>query len=509
MDSRSDGLLRRQLLTFASHPETKVEDLLRHVLDRALETSGADAGGALYVFDAAAGPGAAPRACVSTGVLSSRDPSPPPSVADVARTATPVRLTGTSLVPGAASSLWVPLLEGRRQVVAVLGLASSRPRPLADGTVARVAALGLSAVPAINRTVLRETLAGMGSGQQIVGTSEALQALESRLKQSASFGDGPVLINGERGSGKELAALAIHAWSRRRGGPFVPVLASALPESMVADELFGHERHSFTGAAAFRPGRFGAADRGSLFLDEVGDLPLAIQSTLMRVIDQRELPRIGRDLPLKIDVRVIAATNRDLSVAMAKGEFRRDLYDRLSVFGIKVPPLRERREDIPLLVSFLLRRHCGELDRRLWLQGDGVCGSCGAVGIGCATRDFLAALQEYSWPGNVRELENVVASMVANSPDDLLDVRHLPPHILRGVEPPGSAISVTEDEDLTLDRATRAHILRVLALTGNNQTRTAKLLGLPLSTMRNKMKRLGLPLPDPRRPARPPEGARR
>jgi len=397
-----------------------------------------------------------------------------------------------------AGAVWVPVLEGRRRALGVLGIGAPGLASHTGGTedlVTRLTLLARDAVPAINRILLREALGEMGAASQaVIGISPAFQQLEEEIKRAARFGDGPVLITGERGTGKEMAALAIHALGRRRGKPFVPILASALPESLIADELFGHEKHSFTGADQARLGRFGAAEGGTVFLDEVGDLPEGVQAALMRIIDRGELTRVGRDLPLRVDVRVITASNRNLEVAMKEGRFRRDLYDRLSRAHIRVPPLRERPEDIRLLAGFFLWKHCQRLARHRWLSEDGVCGPCTfGSGIGCVSDGLFSLLCGHDWPGNIRELENVIASLVVRFPDDFLNAKRLS-EVLEGSGPRtkqggGGPVSTP---DLRLSNAVRLHLERVLELAGYNQSRAARLLGIPLSTMRNKMKKLGL-----------------
>jgi len=389
------------------------------------------------------------------------------------------------------------LIEGKRQVVAILHVATREHEPYSDRHLEVLSNLGARTLPAINRSILRSRLDEVGAALDIVGSSPALLTLEREIKRAATHDKGPVLITGERGSGKEVAAWAIHCWSRRRKQPFVPVLASAFAEDLVADELFGHERHAFTGAARHRAGRFGAANGGSLFLDEVGDLPLPIQATLMRVIDYGEISRVGRDQPIKVDVRVIAATNRDLATAMDEGAFRRDLYDRLHVFELEVPPLRSRPEDIAPLFSFFLQRQCEITNRQIMLSGEGLCERCRACIPGCVRPEVFDALTAYHWPGNIRELANLAERLAVMLPDDVLDVHHLPGAIRSAYQRRATGTASRDEvaaaaSSLRLDAFIRQHIERVLALTGQNQTRAAKLLGLPLSTLRNKMKKLGV-----------------
>jgi len=228
-----------------------------------------------------------------------------------------------------------------------------------------------------------------------VGTSSALQAVLSLVSKVAPM-DSTVLLTGETGTGKELIARAIHKGSRRSSRPFVGVNCAAIPASLIGSELFGHEKGAFTGALQRRLGRFEVAEEGTLFLDEVGELPAETQITLLRVLQEREFERVGGNQPIRANVRVIAATNRDLEAAIAAGTFRCDLFYRLSVFPIEIPPLRERREDIPLLVEYFIDHFA----RRAGKSFRGI------------NKKTLALLLSYPWPGNIRELQNVVERSV-------------------------------------------------------------------------------------------------
>jgi two-component system response regulator HydG len=301
-----------------------------------------------------------------------------------------------------------------------------------------------------------------------------------------------VLITGERGSGKELAARAIHAWSSRRQQPFVPVLMSGLPDTLAADELFGHERNAFTGAEQRRLGKFEAAAGGTVFLDEVADINLNVQASLLRIVERNELSRLGRDLPVHVEARVTAATNQDLQAAMRAGQFREDLYDRLTVFEVKVPPLRERREDIPLLADYFLRHFCAELHRKGDLVHQQACRSCTVTcGVGCASQDFYEALCAYDWPGNVRELKHTMFRLVATVREEVLEARHLP-ETFHG---PQAVPKADGPPDWNLEEAIRRHIESALRLAGHNKTRTAQLLGIPYTTLQSKLKKLGIRSP--------------
>jgi DNA-binding NtrC family response regulator len=356
--------------------------------------------------------------------------------------------------------------------------------------VQKIQALAKEIVIAIGRIVLREDAARSGTLLDIVGVSPAFRKLEEQIRRAAAHSTGPVLITGERGSGKELASRAIHSWGTRRGKPFIPVLASALTESLFADELFGHVKHAFTGANQSRSGKFQAAEGGTLFLDEVGDMPPVIQSSLLRVIERGEVTRVGCDLPLRVDVRVVAATNGNLTELIGQGKFRADLCDRLSVFDIRVPSLRERRSDIPLLVSHFLKKYCEQLGRDFMFAGRNGCAACkSADPASCATSEFYGALEEYDWPGNVRELANLIVRLLATVPDEALDVKHLPEQFRRyqTAKTPTSLAT-----DLTLDAQTRKHIERVLLMVDYNESRAARILGIPRSTLRSKIKKLDI-----------------
>jgi formate hydrogenlyase transcriptional activator len=238
---------------------------------------------------------------------------------------------------------------------------------------------------------LREDIDRASMFEEIVGSSPALQRVLTQVTKVAHT-DATVLILGETGTGKELVARAVHKRSRRAGGAFILVNCAAIPPSLIASELFGHEKGAFTGALQRRLGRFEAADRGTIFLDEIGELPPEAQVALLRVLQEREIERVGSSHPIPVDVRVLAATNRDLEAAVERGTFREDLYYRLNVFPIRLPPLRERVEDIPILVEYLVDRYAKQVGKN----------------IRNIEKHTLQLLQAYDWPGNVRELQNVI-----------------------------------------------------------------------------------------------------
>lgn len=394
--------------------------------------------------------------------------------------------------PGVVSSLWAPLIENG-QVVAVLHVEASAPRHYGERHLQELTTIANAATVPVLRSLCHQRAREVGADVDFLGVSGAFLDLEKQVRLAAFNNVGTVLITGERGTGKELVARAIHYWSERRTMGFVPVLASALAETLFADELFGHERHAFTGAALDRPGKFRAADGGSILFDEVADMPPVVQSALLRILETGELPRVGRDLPLRVDVRAMAATNADVHTLAASGKLRADLYDRLSTFEISVPPLRSRIEDIPLLASYFFRKHCHRArGGSLRPNQEAYCAKCNScILAACATEEFYKELQSYDWPGNVRQLEHLVIRIRATAPDPVLDITHL-----RAVESTNRSRFI--GEDLRLNSVVRNHLARVLRIADYNQSKACRLLDLPLSTMRSKMKKLGVGLQPPR-----------
>ncbi|HEY1912439.1 MAG TPA: sigma 54-interacting transcriptional regulator [Vicinamibacterales bacterium] len=303
----------------------------------------------------------------------------------------------------------------------------------------------------------------------IVGESEALRHVMHRVDRVAPT-EATVLLSGETGTGKELLARAVHHRGRRSDRPFVVINCAALPASLIESELFGHERGAFTGAHAGQIGRFELANRGTVFLDEVGELPLELQSRLLRVIQEGQVERLGNPHTIDIDVRVIAATNRDLADEVRRGQFRRDLYYRLNVFPIAIPPLRERPRDIPPLARYLVERLGRTLGRRM----DEI------------PPDVMRVLEEYHWPGNVRELENVLQCAMIVCMGSTLSIADLS---LSALEPPPI------DESARLVDVERRHIARVLQGSRwriEGAGGAAQILGLKPSTLRSRMSRLGI-----------------
>ena len=318
---------------------------------------------------------------------------------------------------------------------------------------------------------------------RIVGNSAALESL-LELVQLVAPTDSTVLVLGETGTGKELIAQAIHNVSSRYERPFVKLNCAAIPADLLESELFGHEKGAFTGAIAQKVGRFDLADKGTLFLDEVGDIPLALQPKLLRVLQEQQFERLGSGRTHQVDVRLIAATNRDLAGMVARNEFRGDLYYRLNVFPVSMPPLRERREDIPALVE-----HFVEIfSRRMRRQ------------IRHIPPETMAAFLSYSWPGNIRELQNLVERAVILAQDGVL-LNPLPTPAVP-VSPLSSIPSISEDmehpESMTLRDSERALILHALRSTGwriGGPNGAAMKLGLKRTTLIHRLKRLGIERP--------------
>ncbi|HSE17198.1 MAG TPA: sigma-54 dependent transcriptional regulator [Pyrinomonadaceae bacterium] len=392
------------------------------------------------------------------------------------------------LILTSTCSVWIQLSDGYGPM-GWLVLASDKRNAYSDRLLESVNAMLRQGMIALNRLLLREYARQNGRDINLVGQSPKFLEFEHKLKQAASHSRASVLIQGERGAGKELAAYGIHYFSKRREGPFVSVLTPAITESLQADELFGHERSSFTGADKVRKGKFLIAEGGTVFLDEVGNLSPALQSTLLRVLDHGEIQPVGRDLPVNVNVRVVAATNLDLDQIMAEGGLRGDLFDRLNVIELKVPPLRERREDIPFLIRFFLERECTQVSRSEGFNKKLICQSCGREEtVACVSEGFYEAMQEYDWPGNVREMENIMIRLATMIKGEVLRVHHLPDYILKNSKLNGAA----PPDDFSLDEAVKEHIRKVLVIAGHNESRAARLLGIPRSTLRSKIKKLAL-----------------
>jgi len=330
----------------------------------------------------------------------------------------------------------------------------------------------------------------------IVGSSPAMQQVYKLVGQVAPT-DATVLVTGESGTGKEVVAQAIHANSKRSKATFVAINCAAIPENLLESELFGHEKGAFTGAINQRMGRFEQCDGGSLFLDEIGEMPLAVQSKLLRVLQDGEITRVGGNTPISVSVRIIAATNRDLRQAAQKKEFREDLYYRLNVFSISLPPLRDRLSDVPTLISYFMSK---------WRSRNG----------GGPTRisdEAIKTLSTQSWPGNVRELENCIQRAMVLASGDTITQKDLPPAMSgekEPVSPPPSPFSgpgvgsleqafdflfeaIKADAKLKLLPAVeREFIVRALERTAGNQVQAAKLLGITRATLRKRADKFGI-----------------
>jgi PAS domain S-box-containing protein len=309
--------------------------------------------------------------------------------------------------------------------------------------------------------------------EEIVGTSKNLKKVFKAIETAAPT-DSTILITGETGTGKELVARAIHQLSTRSQGVLVKVNCAAIPAGLIESELFGHEKGAFTGALTRKIGRFELADGATIFLDEVGELPLDLQPKLLRVLQEGEFERLGHARTIKVNVRVIAATNRDLQRMVEEGRFRADLFYRLNVFPIPMPALRDRKEDIPLLVRYLVQRHAGKLGKK----------------IASIPKEAMLALQSYSWPGNVRELENVIERAVILTQG---------PEFSLGDWSPKPTETPTTPSVTTLEEVERSHIMTVLKFTNwkvSGEKGAAALLGLKPTTLEARLKKLGIERPN-------------
>ena len=307
----------------------------------------------------------------------------------------------------------------------------------------------------------------------ILGRSRPVRELVEMVETVAPT-EATVLITGESGTGKELVARAIQSASLRKDKPFVTINCAALAENLLESELFGHEKGAFTGADRRREGRFVQADKGTLFLDEIGEMPLSLQAKLLRVLQQGEVQRVGSDEPLTVDVRVIAATNRVLADEVAAGRFREDLFYRLNVIGLEVPPLRARQEDIPLLAAAFLERHAAA--NRKSLKG--------------FTPQAMDAMLRYSWPGNVRELENAVERAVILTTTDYVTERALPLTVQNA--PPAAEDDLSALGSMSLEDVEKKAIEATLRETEDNKSEAARRLGITRATLHSKLKKYGL-----------------
>jgi DNA-binding NtrC family response regulator len=326
---------------------------------------------------------------------------------------------------------------------------------------------------------LRRQLQGRFEFNNIIGSSPAMNLVFERMNRIVKT-DSAVLVSGESGTGKELVARALHYNGTRRDKPFIAVNCSAIPETLLESELFGHVRGAFTGAIKDKPGKFEAANHGTVFLDEIGTLPLHLQAKLLRVLQEHEVERVGSNKTIKLHVRVISATNSDLEEMVSRGEFREDLYYRLNVIPLHLPPLRERQQDIMYLISFFLEKQCRIMGR-----------------MPCSiSKQALEALEQYSWPGNVRELENMIERMIVLTDANVLTLEDVPDKIVAEQSSeeahcfklPGMGIDLVE----TVSRIEQSYIVQAVASAGGIKAKAAKLLGINRTTLVEKMKRLKL-----------------
>jgi DNA-binding NtrC family response regulator len=306
---------------------------------------------------------------------------------------------------------------------------------------------------------------------EIIGATPKMVDIYKKVAKIAQI-DSPVLVVGESGSGKELVARALHSNSRRSSAPFIVINCGALTETLLESELYGHERGAFTGATGSRKGLLESAVGGTLFLDEISETSLSFQVKLLRVIQEREIRRVGSNETIKVDIRLIAATNRDLREMVRTNRFREDLFHRLNVFTIALPPLTERREDIPLLASYFLKIFSLKHGKNVRLAADSV-----------------EAMKRYSWPGNVRELRNMLERVITFNDTGVIQVDELE---FGEVDDSGAAAAAADAAGGSLDQMEKDHIIKVLKETGGNKKKAAEILGIERRTLYNKAKRLGI-----------------
>ena len=325
--------------------------------------------------------------------------------------------------------------------------------------------------------LLKRNLREKYSFENMIGKSKAMQEVYSLIEKSAGT-DSTVLITGESGTGKEMAARALHLMSRRADSPFVSINCAALPESLLESELFGHAKGAFTGAVADKKGMFEAAQRGTLFLDEVGETSPWTQVKLLRAIQERTIRRVGGTDEIPVDVRIIAATNQDLKKRIEDGRFREDLYYRLNVIAFEMPPLRKRAEDIPLLVNHFLQKYCQSMGKRMKRVAPEV--------VGC--------FELYGWPGNVRELENVIERVVAIEDRETITAASLPPEITKPPKREAARASIPPGFNLTahIDDLSKGYIHEARQLAGGNLRKTAVILGVSYRSLRHLIDKFGL-----------------
>jgi len=306
--------------------------------------------------------------------------------------------------------------------------------------------------------------------KEIIGQSEPMKQVFNLIKKVLDT-DVTVLITGESGTGKELVASVLHHHSPRRNKPFIKINCAAIPETLLESELFGHEKGAFTGAVTSKPGKFELAHEGTIFLDEIGEMPISTQAKILRVLQEREFERVGGTKTIKVNVRIIASTNRDLWKAVQEKTFREDLYFRLNVVNIHLPPLKERKEDIPLLVEHFIKKHNVKFNKKV-------------MGI---TQEALGLLYQYHWPGNVRELENYIERAVLLAPGKLITSKELPYHLLGIPEEAGE-----KNLDEIIEGIEKKLIIDALRKTQGVQTRAAQILGISERSLWHRVKKYGI-----------------
>jgi len=353
-----------------------------------------------------------------------------------------------------------------------------KPFSLAELVLVIRKELGAQQLREENRT-LREALGVKYKYDNIVADSKKMQAVLALVERVARS-NATVLIGGESGVGKDLVARAIHQHSQRAAGPFVKINSTAIPETLLESELFGYEKGAFSGATTSKPGKFELADKGTLFLDEIGDVPPAIQVKLLRVLQEREFERLGGTKTLKVDVRLIAATNRDLRAALEEGTFREDLYYRLNVVAIDIPPLRDRKEDVPGLVNFFLQKFAREMQKPAHT----------------ITPQAMKLLVDFHWPGNVREVENVIQRAVTLSSGPALDVSDIQLDVPVARSNSGGSSHVLPP-GMTLDQWEEEAIREALRQANGNKSQAARALGLSRNALRYRLSKMGVPDPEP------------
>lgn len=348
--------------------------------------------------------------------------------------------------------------------------------PVSDEELKLLIETAIETKPQLGPNMLLRSEKEKTTFESMVGRSTAMRNIYRQIRQAAAT-DIPVLLSGETGTGKELAAQAIHELSARSQSPCVPVHIGSLPLDLVASELFGHDSGAFTGATKLRKGCFEIADGGTVFLDEIATIDTKMQISLLRLLETKEFCRIGSQESLCVDVRVIAATNAELVEEIRRGRFRDDLYYRLDVLHITMPPLRERHGDINLLVDHLIKDACDDFQKPI-------------RGI---SSDFISCLEAYPWPGNVRELKNVIQRAVISCPGDILETAQLPRRISQLQD---EDITMTIRVGMTLEQVQRELIIRTFQHTGHNRTRTSEILGISRRSLYSKLQQYDLQLPN-------------